>query len=63
MIVYLKLWKKLSYCVCVVVLKEFIHTPKLLDRLNYESKSENKERIRSWDTLIGLQHFKGRGVC
>jgi hypothetical protein len=35
------------------------HTPKLLDRLNCESKCENNKRIRSWGTLPGSQHFGG----
>jgi hypothetical protein len=37
--------------------------PKLLDGLNYESKGENIKRKRSWNTLPGLQHFKGRRAC
>ncbi len=36
--------------------------PKLLDRLNYESKGENKGRIRNWGTLLNSQHFRGRGA-
>jgi hypothetical protein len=37
--------------------------PKLLYKLNYESKCENNERIRSWGTLPGSHHFGGRGAC
>jgi hypothetical protein len=37
-------------------------TPKLFGRFNYESKCENNERIRSWGTLPGSQHFEGKGV-
>jgi hypothetical protein len=37
-----------------VVAKSSWYTPKLLDRLNYESKCENNKRIRSWDMFPGL---------
>jgi hypothetical protein len=36
-------------------------TPKLLDRLNYESKGENSGRRRNWGTLPSLQHYGGGG--
>ncbi len=26
-------------------------------------KGENNKSIRSWGTLLGSKHFKGRGVC
>jgi len=39
------------------------HTPKLIDRLNYESKGENNGRIKSWNTFPSSQHFGGRGPC
>jgi len=32
----------------------FLRTPKLLDGFNYESKSENIGRKRSWGALPGL---------
>jgi hypothetical protein len=35
-------------------------TPKLLDILICKSKGENNERIRSWSTLPGSQHFGGK---
>jgi hypothetical protein len=38
-------------------------TPKLFDGLSCESKSENNRRRRSWDALLGLQHFGGRKAC
>ncbi len=38
-------------------------TPKLLDRLNWESKNENNGRKMSWGTFFISQHFKGRGAC
>jgi hypothetical protein len=37
--------------------------PKLLDRLKCKSKGENNERIKSWGTLFGSQHFKGEGCA
>jgi hypothetical protein len=39
------------------------HNPKRFDRLNYESKGENNERIRSWGALPGFHHFGGKKVC
>jgi hypothetical protein len=47
--------------VCLKIL--LMMHPKLLDRLNYASKSENIKRIRSWGMLFGLQHFGGKGAC
>jgi hypothetical protein len=38
-------------------------SPKLLYRLNCESKGENNGRIRSWGMFPGSQHFKGRRAC
>jgi hypothetical protein len=37
--------------------------PKLLNKLNCESKGENNERIRNWGMLLGSQHFKARRAC
>jgi hypothetical protein len=37
--------------------------PKLLNRQNCESKGENMGKIKSWGTLLGSQHFEGKGVC
>ncbi len=36
------------------------HTPKLVDKINYESKGQNIGKIRNQSTLLGLQHFGGR---
>ncbi len=37
--------------------------PRLFDGLNYESKSENNGRRKSWGALLGSYHFGGRGAC
>jgi hypothetical protein len=39
------------------------HTPKFFNRLNCKSKGVKIKRIKSWGTLPGLEHFKGKGVC
>jgi hypothetical protein len=39
------------------------HTLKLFDRFNCESKGENSRRIKSWGTLLDLQHFGSRRAC
>jgi len=36
--------------------------PKILDGLNYESKSEDNRKKRGWGALFGTQHFEGRGA-
>jgi len=41
----------------------FWRTPKLLGRLDFESKDENIEKMKSWGTLFDSQHFKGRKAC
>lgn len=38
-------------------------TLKLLDKFNCEFKSENIVRIKNWEVILGLQHFKGKRVC
>jgi len=37
-------------------------SPKLFVRLNYKSKCEKNERIKSQGTFFGSQHFEGRGM-
>jgi hypothetical protein len=39
--------------------------PTLLERLEYESESENNERKKRWSKMLLLssQHFKGKGAC
>ncbi len=53
--------KKNSICFRYGV--HFLRTPKLLDRFNYKSKGENNRRIKSWGTLLGSQHFRGKRAC
>jgi hypothetical protein len=36
--------------------------PKLFDGFNYEFKSGNNGKKRSWGALLGSQHFRGRGA-
>jgi hypothetical protein len=36
---------------------------KLLNGLNFESKGEDNERIKSWGKFFNSQHSGGRGVC
>ncbi len=41
----------------------FWRMPKLLDKLNFESKGENNERRKNWGMLPSSQHFGGlKGV-
>jgi hypothetical protein len=37
--------------------------PKLLGRLNCESKCEDNGRIKSWGMLFNSQQFGSRGAC
>jgi hypothetical protein len=56
-----KAWRYVEYS--TIGYKVTWRTPKLLDGLNCESRSEDKERRRNWGMLPSSQHFGGRRVC